>query len=101
MAYILKVHAQTASLMIKNPLSQAADLSTRTWKKSLISGKVFMFYNFAIRQNQAQTIIFPQSSHMATGISLQRKAKENLYSLKDERIILFSLFALLQLSCLT
>lgn len=43
MAYILKVHAQTASLMTQKAWSQAADLSTRTLMKSLISVKVLIF----------------------------------------------------------
>lgn len=81
MAYVPKVHVQTASLMTQKALSQAADLSTRTLKKSLFSVKVFIFIT-AIRQNQAQTIVFPQSSHMATGNSLQRKAEENLLFIK-------------------
>lgn len=43
MAYILKVYAHTASLVTQKAWSQAADLSTRTLMKSLISVKVVTF----------------------------------------------------------
>lgn len=63
MAYILKVNAHTASLMTQKAWSQAADFSTRMLMKSLISVKVFNFYNFAVRQNQAQSSS-PELTHM-------------------------------------
>lgn len=43
MAFILEVHAPTASLMTQKAWSQAADLSTGTLMKSLISVKSLTF----------------------------------------------------------
>lgn len=69
MAFILEVHAPTASLMTQKAWSQAADLSTGTLMKSLISVKSLTF------------VTLPQDK------ICHNHTEKNLYSLKDERTL--------------